>query len=112
MWHKKEKKKFLKTDKLFGKQIVETKATAAEIYRNTNQNFVLVAGSKNYNKWKAQKKKDKIGMYLREILYQDQRLGAVQEPNKVSSRLRRQVLQWITGKVLSNNKANMWYETP
>ena len=49
MWHKKEKKKILKTDKLFGKQIVETKATAAEIYRNTNQKFVLVAGSKNYN---------------------------------------------------------------
>ena len=49
MWHKKEKKKFLKTDKLFGKQIVETKARAVETYRNTNQKSVLVAGPKNYN---------------------------------------------------------------
>ena len=47
MWHKKEKKKILK--ELLGKQIVETKATAVEIYRNTNQKFVLVAGSKYYN---------------------------------------------------------------
>ena len=50
MWHKKEKKTNLKkTDKLFGKQIVETKATAVETYRNTNQKSVLVAGPKNYN---------------------------------------------------------------
>ena len=50
MWHKKEKKTNLKkTDKLFGKQIVETKATAVEIYKITNQKFMLVAGSKNYN---------------------------------------------------------------
>ena len=47
MSQKKEKK--IKKDELFGKQIVETKATAVEIYRNTNQKFVLVAGSKNYN---------------------------------------------------------------
>ena len=47
MSQKKEKK--IKKDKLFGKQIVETKATAVEIYRNTNQKFVLVAGTKNYN---------------------------------------------------------------
>ena len=48
MWHKKEKKN-QKKEELFGKQIVETKATAVEIYRNTNQKFVLVAGTKNYN---------------------------------------------------------------
>ena len=47
MSQKKEKK--IKKDELFGKQIVETKATAVEIYRNTNQKFVLVAGIKNYN---------------------------------------------------------------
>ena len=47
MWHKKEKKKILK--ELLGKQIVETKATAVEIYRNTNQKVVLVAGTRNYN---------------------------------------------------------------
>ena len=51
MWkeRKKEKKKKFKKDELFGKQIVGTKATAVEIYKNTNQKFVLVAGSKNYN---------------------------------------------------------------
>ena len=48
MWHKKEKNKF-KEKELFGKQIVGTKATAVEIYKNTNQKFVLVAGSKYYN---------------------------------------------------------------
>ena len=47
MSQKREKK--IKKDELFGKQIVETKATAVEIYRNTNQKFVLVAGTKNYN---------------------------------------------------------------
>ena len=47
MSQKKEKK--IKKVELFGKQIVETKATAVEIYRNTNQKFVLVAGTKNYN---------------------------------------------------------------
>ena len=46
MSQKKEKK--IKKDELFRKQIVETKATAVEIYKN-NQKFVLVAGSKNYN---------------------------------------------------------------
>ena len=45
----KKKEKKIKKDELFGKQIVETKATAVEIYRNTNQKFVLVAGTKNYN---------------------------------------------------------------
>ena len=50
MWQKKErKKKLIKKDELFGKQIVGTKATAVEIYKNTNQKFVLVAGSKYYN---------------------------------------------------------------
>ena len=44
-----ERKKKIKKDELFVKQIVETKATAVDIYRNTNQKFVLVAGSKNYN---------------------------------------------------------------
>ena len=48
MSQKKEKKK-IKKDELFGKQIVGTKATAVEINRNTNQKFVLVAGSKNYS---------------------------------------------------------------
>ena len=47
MSQKKEKK--IKKDELFGKQIVETKATAVEIYRNTNRKFVLVAGTKIYN---------------------------------------------------------------
>ena len=46
---KERKKKNFKKDELFGKQIVGTKATAVEIYKNTNQKFVLVAGSKNYN---------------------------------------------------------------
>ena len=51
MWHKKEKiiNFFKKKNELLDKQIVETKATAIEIYKNTNQKFVLVAGSKNYN---------------------------------------------------------------
>ena len=46
---RKKKKNLIKKDELFGKQIVGTKATAVEIYKNTNQKFVLVAGSKNYN---------------------------------------------------------------
>ena len=46
--HRRKKKK-IKKDEFFGKQIVGTKATAVEINRNTNQNFVLVAGSKNYS---------------------------------------------------------------
>ena len=49
MWKERKKKKIFKKDELFGKQIVGTKATAVEIYKNTNQKFVLVAGSKNYS---------------------------------------------------------------
>ena len=46
---KNNKLKKKKKNELLDKQIVETKATAIEIYKNTNQKFVLVAGSKNYN---------------------------------------------------------------
>ena len=49
MTYKKKKNNFKKKEELFGKQIVGTKAIAIEIYWNTNQKFVLVVGSKNYN---------------------------------------------------------------